>query len=370
MITDYYQILGVKRSATQVEIKVQYRILAKSLHPDKHGGNPATEARFKEVNEAYGILSEIEKKMAYDKRLYLETSRQVRSTISYPTYTYPGYSGPNPASYAPRRRSYASAQLVYSKWTLMYGKIFVVLLIMFVTLFPVILEYSFSLYYYNLGMKELKSGRLDSALDNFGHAMRDMGARSTESAIESAQIVMARNSNFEVLSYTRLGLSYATKRSHKAQLYYMQGVARRHLNRVEDAEVSLLSALQLNYNSDSIYNELAPLYAYQLHKYAEALQTYDSLMLSHPDQTEYFLHRGFCKQKLGRHEQAITDFNVYLTNNGPNGSAYYLKGVSQISLQQVDSACINFNLALNNGVPNAATFVLLNCTIDRAPPAN
>ena len=103
MISDYYQILGVKRSATRVEIKAQFRILAKTLHPDKHGGNPATEARFKEVNEAYAVLSDIEKKIAYDKRLYQETTRQMRSTMSYPTQ--PIYSSPNPTSYAPRRRT-------------------------------------------------------------------------------------------------------------------------------------------------------------------------------------------------------------------------------------------------------------------------
>jgi curved DNA-binding protein CbpA len=362
MLVDYYQVLGLSRSASQIEIKAAFRKLAKELHPDKHGGDPSTEALFKEVNEAYEILSNIEKKMAYDKRVYLETIQVARS-YSPPASTT--YTSPNPAGYAPRRRAYAATQLVYSKWTIMYGKIFVVLLIMFVTLFPILLEYSFSLYYYNLGMKDLESGQLDDALDNFGHAMRDLGARSTEAAIKSAEIVMARNSNFEVVSYTRLGLSYAVKRAHKAQLYYMQGIARRNLHRLAGAEESLIAALNLHYNSDSIYNELAPLYAYQLHKYSKAIATYDSLMRFHPDETENFLHRGFCYQKLGRHQAAIDDFNYYLTNSGPNGSAYYLKGVSQISLEQIDSACYNFNQALQNGVPNAAAFLLLNCKIEK-----
>ena len=360
MLEDYYQILGLNRSATQVEIKAAFRRLAKEFHPDKHGGDPATEALFKEINQAYEILSDIEKKMAYDKRVYLETVQMARSYTTTP----PMYTSANPAGYAPRRRAYASSQLVYSKWTLMYGKIFVVLLIMLVTLFPILLEYSFSLYYYNQGMDDVQAGRFDSALDNFGYAMRDLGARSTEAALESARIVMSRNSNFEVISYTRLGLSYAVKRSHKARLYYLQGIARRNLHRLAGAEESLITALGLNYNSDSIYNELAPLYAYQLHKYSKAIATYDSLMTFHPEESEHLLHRGFCYQKLGRHQAAVDDFNNYLHSNGPNGSAYYLKGVSQISLGQIDSACVNFNYALNNGVPNAATFLLLNCKID------
>ena len=363
MLEDYYQILGVSRSATQVEIKAAFRTLAKDLHPDRHKDNPAKEEALKLVNEAYAVLSNIEKKMAYDKRLYLEAAQRARSyTTSTTSTTYtPTYSSPNPASYAPRKRAYASTQLVYSKWTLMYGKIFVVLLIMFVTLFPVMLEYTFSAFYYHEAKTLLKNGKVEEALDSFGLAMRDMGGRSTDAALEAATISLSLNRNYEVLSYTRLGLGYAVKRADKARLLYLQGVARSNLFRHAAAEESLTAALNLNFNSDSVYNELAPIYAYQLNKYNKALATYDSLMLNHPENIDNYLHRGFCRQKLGMHAEAVEDFNIFLGKKGPNGSAYYLKGVSQISLQMTDSACINFNRAMKNGVPNAAAFLLLNC---------
>lgn len=369
MLEDYYNVLGVSRSATQVEIKAAFRSLAKNLHPDRHMGDSAKEEALKNVNEAYSILSNIEKKMAYDKRLYLQAAQAARtytSSTTSTTYT-PSYTSPNPAAYAPRKRAYATADLVYSKWTLMYGKIFVVLLIMFVTLFPVMLEYTFSVYYYNVAMGQLEQGKIEDALDNFGHAMRDMGGRSTEAAIEAAEISLGFNRNYEVLSYTRLGLEYVEKRADKARLLYFQGVARSNLFRHAEAEESLTAALNLNFNSDSVYNELAPIYAYQLNKYSKALSTYDSLMLNHPDDIDNYLHRGFCQQKLGRHAEAVADFNYFLSKKGPNGSAYYLKGISQISLLQTDSACINFNKAMNNGVPNAAAFLLLNCESEKKP---
>jgi molecular chaperone DnaJ len=63
----YYETLGVQRTATEAEMKVSYRKLAMQFHPDRNPGDKECEARFKEINEAYDILRDDQKRAAYDR---------------------------------------------------------------------------------------------------------------------------------------------------------------------------------------------------------------------------------------------------------------------------------------------------------------
>ena len=64
---DYYEILGVQRGATPEELKAAFRKMALKYHPDRNPGDASAEAKFKELNEAYSVLSDADRRAYYDR---------------------------------------------------------------------------------------------------------------------------------------------------------------------------------------------------------------------------------------------------------------------------------------------------------------
>lgn len=78
---DYYKILGVSKNSTGSEIKKSYRTLALKYHPDRNPGDARAEDRFKEISEAYDVLSDYDKRDDFDKKSSMTTSSAFASAV-------------------------------------------------------------------------------------------------------------------------------------------------------------------------------------------------------------------------------------------------------------------------------------------------
>ena len=94
MPKNYYEVLGVSRTASQEEIKKTYRRMARQYHPDLNPGDKAAEAKFKDIVEAYETLSNPELRKKYDEKSSGETvekpsqkNRKRRQMYLHRTYT-------------------------------------------------------------------------------------------------------------------------------------------------------------------------------------------------------------------------------------------------------------------------------------------
>ena len=124
---DYYETLGVQRNASAGQIKAAFRKLAMQHHPDRNSGDKAAEQRFKELNEAHEVLSNPDRRAAYDRFGHAEGDRALlpRADLATDTLTSAG-PGNQPSGMRPANQPCTSscnvAAFVVMQWKLPHYK--------------------------------------------------------------------------------------------------------------------------------------------------------------------------------------------------------------------------------------------------------
>ena len=103
-MADYYETLGVPRTASDDDIKKGYRKLAMQYHPDRNNGSKDSEEKFKEITEAYDVLRDPNKRAAYDRygEAGLRGATAILRTRSMPSMTWPNTAKPGSPGLASR----------------------------------------------------------------------------------------------------------------------------------------------------------------------------------------------------------------------------------------------------------------------------
>jgi len=352
MAKDYYDILGVPRSADLGQIKQAYRSLAKEYHPDKNPGNKAAEEHFKLVNDAYNTLADPDQRETYDLSL------EVANVHVYETR----YRERPPAYYAYTVQQSAEQEETYSKATKVKAGIFVGGLIFIVLGFTFGLQYFASEHYFDQGKTFYEDGNLMAALSNLDMALRDLGARNKDAAEIAAIITLYKYDEPKTaLYYIDHGLKFAKDKQTKARFYYWKGLCSKRLYHYPVAIYCFQKAMQYQPVNDSALIELGQIYAYSMCDYDKGKAYFAEVKDNSQYIQDALFGLGYCNYHLKNYFEALVHFQSYTRIQPDDPRGHYILGLSKVKLNQNTSACTDFQKANDLGMTEAQAILYQYC---------
>lgn len=391
---NYYYILGLSQSATQVEIKTAYRKLALRYHPDKNGGSSYAEERFKQISEAYRVLSNPRKKARHDWSLEYEAYQQTQPawnhhpTAQQETTTYTQARPQATRRKRPPLRYTSRHNVIATAWA--FSIFFVVALIVvgvslwnshrLAELEAERNQYARDVYvqaeqHYQRGQFELSLGMLQEARENASVAPQaNQLQASILQRLEDEGLQEYRNGNFaraaqllqvvadHVGEYRPLALAHLVASYEGIQDY--EGAIRAY-KLVIKAEPRTIEAR----------NRLARIYAEQYKDFDTALQYYQQASELVTDQyrteygeafaitvnpaktpdSHYQLHCGlaqvYISQGMLQQAESALKWAMFLRPEEP--LAFYLQGIKNREAKNMTAACESWTAAVEKGSAQA-----------------
>lgn len=348
MQLNYYAILGLKRTATHAEIKAAYKKLAIQYHPDKHQGNAYFEEQFKQVNAAYQVLSNPNKRYHYDQQLeYLaqqQRAQQYTQTSSSQTRQR------EPASVRERYYRPIKRQQKFSRrdWQITIG--------FFASIFLIGLLI-------NLVMDNVTAKKRFRNADDFMAQQQWASAHSmlSEAIDFEPKFVDAYQKrgfiNLKVYKdYPAALADYNAAVTYSAEPtpedYFRRGECYAQLRQYAQAEADFSRTLGLDKTYQPAYFKRGEVRLLDLNKWNEAvadLTTYLQKPQKLTEMNQALLYRGFAFYLLDNYEAAIQDYRTALKTDPKNGRLYYLLGKAEFSQHKETEACQHFVQAYKLG---------------------
>ena len=331
MALDYYSILDVGYNASQEDVKLAYRKLAKMYHPDVNADDAEKAEMFKVVSEAYKVLSDEDRKAAYDLRLLLGVYEQVPDA----SYTY------DARTRSFRYRNYKRRDPVtYSRKTYVAVSLFIVFVASTIWVVPVGLTWYSSAYNYEKGVELYQNGQYFEALNSLDRAINDFGSKNSEACMLAATILMKKFSQYSyAIDYADKGLQMAKTDHEKVRFLYIKALCLKAGTNYYTAIQHLEEAKLLEPGFDSLYYTIANIQAFHLDNYAPALENYNTLLQLNNTFADAYYERAYIHFKRGDNYEAMQDINHYLSLRTDDGKAFLLKGELELRSGHPDDAC-------------------------------
>lgn len=366
MSQNHYQVLGILATAAPHEVKRAYKRLAVELHPDKHGGNPLYEERFKAVAVAYGVLSDPIRRAAYDHQLRqaelraAELRRQQQFRV--PTQRVYGVPMPPPVPLRTRRpagsveRHYRpiAKQRKFTRrdYVLTFGMLAGLLL--FVLSVKVTMDHVTALSNYEDGLRAYKEAKWETAHAYFSEALHFKPTYGS-ALRRRAEIDQLINRNYRAAQADyQAALAASEQATVRAQLLFRIGQCQASLGQAVAAEQSLTFALALDSTQSSAWLARGELRLFEEYRFLNAIQDLSvglrqRAAAGQPLSTKYLTYRGLAYYKLQDLAQARLDYRQVLEANPKNGQVHFLLGRVAQQEGNAPAACEFFQRAVRLG---------------------
>jgi len=387
-VKDYYQILGIPRSASNARIKEAFKKLALQYHPDRNPDNKASEEIFKEITHAYDVLTDPDKKARYDLLIqYSESTASYKSATHHaPQSSYNPYAQrpyPSPKNYRYKfDRNYLRNQL------LAFGFVFCVAIL--VLSFQA--AYDFRLRKERERIESWRQKRIEAAVINFDNGLVVTAMDTLQKMIKEfpgefsikdkknqllKEVRKKAERNFDSKNYASAANFFRIARDYEEPYLLNLDVHFKLAQSYENLEEFELAAEAINYvlsrDSENIglNLQLANLYNNRLNEPEKALEYFDIArdkirdflssvygrayeLVIDPAKTPelYYLvykGRGMANSKLGNYSEAIKDFNWAIFFRPQNGEDYFLRAQNYYAINDAMHSCRDLNEALSKG---------------------
>lgn len=358
MSLNYYHVLEVSYNASPEDVKQAYRKLAKKYHPDVNADDNEKAEMFKVVSKAYQVLSDADRKAAYDLRLLLD----IQDEYTYASGGHGGtYEAHSRTSSAWRTYYRKHEPVTYSKKTYLAVTLFLVCVVAAVLLIPLSLSRYSSSYNYDKGLEYYRNGQHHAALSSLDKAIRDFGNKNIESCLLAGNILMHQFGQYGyAIEYADKGLKMAGTDREKVLLLYMKGQCNRAVGDYYTALEQFEEARLLWPEYDSLYYAMADIYAFHIDDYERAVEGFGQLITLNPGFAEAYYGRAYSFFKLNEDEKAMADIEQYLSFKN-NGKAELLKGDLEFRAGNPEEACRHFKQASLMHIREAEKRVSMYC---------